>query len=116
MSQGTPNSPRACQRVTTPLRPLVLRAESLVVSLLSKHQIVAFICALCAIWLFLLFGHMVSTLPFTSWQGAQSVSAVAYIEDFARGSVDTRPIVSCLSGTAFLLFIAVRTLESRRWR
>ena len=34
---------------------------------------------------------------------------------FARGTADTRPIFAALTGTAFLLFCAVRLLESRRW-
>lgn len=34
----------------------------------------------------------------------------------ARGVLDTRPVVLCLSFTSFFLFTSVRSLESRRWR
>ncbi len=39
-----------------------------------------------------------------------------HIREFARGTVDTRPIVLYLSGTAGCLFAAVKALESRQWR
>jgi ABC-2 type transport system permease protein len=39
-----------------------------------------------------------------------------HLEDFVRGLVDTRPVVFCLSFTAFLLFLTLRVLESRRWK
>ncbi|MEM7202588.1 MAG: ABC transporter permease [Planctomycetota bacterium] len=35
---------------------------------------------------------------------------------FARGLVDTSQIVFYLAGTAFFLFMTVKSLESRRWR
>ena len=37
------------------------------------------------------------------------------IVDFARGTADTRIVFIALSGLVFLLFCAVRILESRRW-
>jgi len=39
-----------------------------------------------------------------------------HLEDFVRGVVDTRPVVFCLTFTAFLLFVTLRVLESRRWK
>jgi hypothetical protein len=33
-----------------------------------------------------------------------------------RGLLDTRPVVFSLSLTAFLLFLTLRVLESRRWK
>jgi ABC-2 type transport system permease protein len=39
-----------------------------------------------------------------------------HLEDLVRGVVDTRPVVFCLTFTAFLLFVTLRVLESRRWR
>ncbi len=38
------------------------------------------------------------------------------MHDFARGIVDTRAVVFYLSLTFFLLFLTLRTIESRRWR
>lgn len=39
-----------------------------------------------------------------------------HLEDFVRGVVDTRPVVFCLTFTAFFLFLTLRVLESRRWK
>jgi ABC-2 type transport system permease protein len=38
------------------------------------------------------------------------------MEDFARGFVDTRPIVFYLSLTLFFLFLTLKVVESRRWK
>jgi ABC-2 type transport system permease protein len=38
------------------------------------------------------------------------------MHDFARGVVDTRPVVLFLSLTVFFLFLTLRVVESRRWK
>ena len=38
------------------------------------------------------------------------------MDDFTRGVVDTRTVVFYLSLTFFLLFLTLRTVESRRWK
>jgi hypothetical protein len=38
------------------------------------------------------------------------------MKDYARGVVDTRSIVFCLTSSFFFLFLACRVIESRRWR
>lgn len=38
------------------------------------------------------------------------------MHDFARGVVDTRPVVFFLSLTFFFLFLTLRAVESRRWK
>jgi len=88
----------------------------LLLSLLTRNQIVAAVCCFCGALVPLLTGHLVSILPLGSESILEYVSADVHILDFARGSVDTRPIVLYVSGTAFMLFAAVRVLESRRWR
>jgi ABC-2 type transport system permease protein len=44
------------------------------------------------------------------------VSIINHFEDFSRGVIDTHDVVYYLIFTAFLLFLAIRSLESRRWR
>ena len=39
-----------------------------------------------------------------------------HLRDFARGLIDTRPIVLYLSGILYFLFATVRTLETRQWK
>ena len=52
------------------------------------------------------------------WQ-AQALGCFALFEqmnDFARGVVDTRPVIVYVSLTGFFLFLTLRAVESRRWR
>jgi ABC-2 type transport system permease protein len=85
-------------------------------SLLTRNQIVAAVGCMVSFWIVLLFGWIISFLPFLPQATADTVSAMAHIDDFTRGVSDTRPIVMYLSGTIFLLFVSVRVFESRRWR
>jgi len=39
-----------------------------------------------------------------------------HLKDFARGIVDTRPVVLYLSLTVYFLFLTLKVVESRRWR
>jgi len=91
-------------------------ALGLLVSLLTKNQIVAAICIFCAVWAPFFLKPMASVLPFGSEKVLDYLSIETHIMDFAHGSVDTRPVVLYLSWTAFVLFAAVRLLELRRWK
>jgi ABC-2 type transport system permease protein len=90
-------------------------AIGLLISLMTRNQIIAAICTFCAIWFVLLFGWLIAALPFGLTALADYFSALEHIESFVRGVVDTRPLVLYVSGTCFLLFLSVRVLESRRW-
>jgi ABC-2 type transport system permease protein len=91
-------------------------AIGLVVSLMTGSQVVAAISCFCVLWLCLLAGTIISALPVDSVRVAQVISPLVHVDDFSRGSVDTRPVVLYLTGTFFVLFMAVRMLESRRWK
>ena len=41
---------------------------------------------------------------------------IEHMQDFARGIIDTRPIVLYLSLTLFFLFLTFKVVESRRWK
>lgn len=88
----------------------------LLISLMTRNQIVAAIWIFSTLWLIMLFGWLLS--GFSGPLGAVGlyVSTSDHIEEFCRGSVDLRPVVLYVSGTIFMLFCAVRVLESRRWR
>ncbi len=93
----------------------LLVAVGLLVSLLTRNQIIAGVCCFCAVWGVLLFGWIVSLVS----GGVAQVTAITvtdHIRDFARGTIDTRPVVLYVTGTALFLFASVRVLESRRWR
>lgn len=88
----------------------------LLVSLLTRNQIAAAISCLCLIWLTLFLGNIVAAFPFMSPKLVTYLSVLSHVDDFSRGSIDTRPLVLYLSGTVFMIFTAVRVLESRRWK
>jgi ABC-2 type transport system permease protein len=87
-----------------------------VVSLMTRNQIAAAISCLCLIWLILFMGNIAAAFPFVPSKMVSYLSVLTHVDDFSRGSIDTRPVVLYLSGTLFMLFAAVRLLESRRWR
>ena len=64
-------------------------------------------------------GFLASQLPvLATWQ-AQVLACFALhdqMHDFARGVVDTRPVVFLFTLTLFFLFLAVRIVESRHWK
>lgn len=64
-------------------------------------------------------GVLASQLPEqSSWhaQALEHLSLFDHMRDFARGVVDTRPVVLMLSLTIFFLFLTLRIVESRRWK
>jgi ABC-2 type transport system permease protein len=91
-------------------------AIGLFLSLLTRNQIIAAVCSFSAIWLVLLSGWLLEALPYGGGAAADYLATMAQIEDFSRGSVDTRPIVLYLSGTAAMLFFSIKTLETGRWK
>jgi ABC-2 type transport system permease protein len=93
----------------------VCMAIGLFMSLLTKNQIVAFVCCLCGIVLPFLAGWLVSLLPFGPERLVEHLSAMNHIRDFTRGSIDARPVVLYVSVTIYILFVSIRILESRRW-
>ena len=88
-------------------------------SAITRSQIVAaMVCFAVGISLFLLSFLADRFQVNAGWQ-AQAIACVAmfdHMNDFARGVVDTRPVVFYLSLTGFFLFLTLRTLESRRWK
>lgn len=44
------------------------------------------------------------------------VSSVFHMMEFARGAVDTRPVVLYVTASALMLFATVKVVESRKWK
>jgi ABC-2 type transport system permease protein len=44
------------------------------------------------------------------------VGLIEHMQDFARGVIDTRPVIFYLSLTIFFLFLTFKVVESRRWK
>jgi ABC-2 type transport system permease protein len=88
-------------------------------SSVTRSQIIAAVLSFAGgISLFLLSFVSMTFASKIGWK-AQLFSYVGLIEhmqDFARGVIDTRPLVFYLSSTFFLLFLTWRVVESRRWK
>jgi len=91
-------------------------AAGLLISLLTRNQIVSAVCCFVIVWLGLLLGWLVSNLPGGAGLPADYISATTHIEDFCRGIIDARTIILYVSGTWLLLFSSIRVLESRQLR
>lgn len=88
-------------------------------SALTRSQAIAAMISLVSGASLFLLGYLASQLPVQeNWQ-AQVLSCFALFEqmhDFARGVVDTRPVVLLTSLSFFFLFLTLRVVESRRWK
>ena len=92
-------------------------AFGLLVSSLTRSQPAAgFICFAAISLAF--FAADFQGLPSMSWAVGlpEYLSGKHAVLDFSRGMVDTRPVVLCLSGASFFLFVAVKAVEARHWK
>ena len=86
-------------------------------SSLTKHQLLAAILGMGFLSIFSLMVDALAAAKGGLWRVVLSyVNVLHHFEDFSKGIFDTKAIVFFISGTAFFLFLAVKTLESRRWR
>lgn len=87
-------------------------------SALSGTQMTAAILALVFSFSLFLLSFLAEPIPSASWQ-SQALSFFGLpdqMRDFARGVVDTRPVVLYVTLSFFFLFLSLRVLESRRWK
>jgi len=88
-------------------------------SALTRSQIVAAMVSFAISVAFFLAGYMAGPMELQKTWAGQALSCISVtgqMNDFARGVVDTRSIVFCLTSSLFFLFLACRVIESRRWR
>jgi ABC-2 type transport system permease protein len=88
-------------------------------SALTRSQVTAAMISLAFGVAVFLVGVLASRIPsHPSWQ-TEVLSNLSFFEqmhDFARGVVDTRPVVLYASLTLLFLFLTLRIVESRRWK
>jgi ABC-2 type transport system permease protein len=88
-------------------------------SALTRSQVAAAMISLMSGGTIFCVGVLADRLPAqTNWQ-AQVLASLAIFDqmhDFARGVIDTRPIVLYVSLTLLFLFLTLRIIESRRWK
>jgi ABC-2 type transport system permease protein len=91
-------------------------AVGLAASSFTENQIVAFVLALFVSMLLLMVDRFVIFLPQALGGVVEYLSFATHFRDAARGVIDTRDVVFFLSFALLGLFLAFRSLESRRWR
>ena len=87
-------------------------------SLTRSQALAAILSLVCCTTLFLLsfLAGWVASMPGWAAQLLASMALFEQMHDFARGVIDTRPIVFFVSLTALFLFLTLRVVESRRWK
>ncbi len=91
-------------------------AIGLMASSLSANQIVAAVVGFGIILMFTLIDQVSEVLGGGVATVLEHISLTAHYDAFARGVIDTSDIAYYLLLTAVFIFLAIRSLESRRWR
>lgn len=96
----------------------VFLAVSSAVSATTRNQIIAFILGLVACMFFFFIGHpyILGLLPERLVPFFEYVGLAGHMGSITIGVFSTRTMLYFLSMVAFLLFVNVRIVESRRWR
>lgn len=88
-------------------------------SAMTRSQVTAAMVSLVLGASFFFVGFLGDQLPTVgTWQG-EVLAMFSFFDQmhrFARGTIDTRPIVLFVSLTVFFLFVTLRMVESRRWK
>ena len=85
----------------------------------TKDQIISFLFTVFIICIFSVALHFIAQASFVSNDMARAlyfINVFGQYEDFAKGVLTLSNFVFFLSGIALFLFMAVKVLESRRWR
>ncbi len=94
-------------------------AAGLAASAVTASQVVAFLLTVFVIGLLTLGMSQLAAIPhFPPWlqRAFFHMKVDTHFEEFNKGVVDSGALIYFLSTTGLLLFIAVKLLESRRWR
>jgi ABC-2 type transport system permease protein len=87
-------------------------------SALTRSQVTAAMISLVFGASVFLVGFLADQPGISKWQTEflATFNFFEYMHDFARGVVDTRPLLLFLSMTFFFLFVTLRVVEARRWK
>jgi len=88
----------------------------LLVSAITKNQIVAAVIGIVALLILLVIGLASSGNEGWFYSALRYIGTYDHWDTFTKGIVDTRDVIYYVSFTALLIFIVVRIVESRRWR
>ena len=88
-------------------------------STITQNQIIAFIVAAMIIGMIAIATWFLSRSTYLSpmWRDVMLYLRVdSQADDFFKGVIDSSKLVYFITGTAFFLYLSIKTLESRRWR
>ncbi len=86
-------------------------------SALTRNQIVAAIVTFACLFLFFTFGLLENLVNDPKLKQAFGyLDLWQHMSDFAKGIVDTRPLVYYATAIAFFLFLTARALAAKKWR
>ena len=91
-------------------------AIGLLVSAVTKNQIVAAVIGIVALLILLVIGLASSGNEGWFYNCLRYIGTYDHWDTFTKGLIDTRDVIYYVSFTALLIFIVVRIVESRRWR
>jgi ABC-2 type transport system permease protein len=83
---------------------------------LTPNQIIAFITGFVIIFVLYMLDKIIMVFPSAIASILQYVSVGYHLDNLARGVIDSRDVLYYFSLIGLFLFLAVRTLESRKWR
>lgn len=82
----------------------------------TKNQVVAFIISFAITFALFLFGKLLPILPASLAPIIEYISLDAHFMNISKGVIDTRDLIYYFSLMGSCLFLAVQSLDSRRWR
>jgi ABC-2 type transport system permease protein len=85
-------------------------------SSLTENQIVAFITSFVIIFALFMLDKVLMFMPAILASFLEYLSVSYHFSNISRGVIDSRDVIYYLSLVFFFLFLAVRALESRKWR
>lgn len=92
-------------------------AVGIFTSACTRHQLLAAILGVAILAVFgILAERAVDAAPAAAQQFIAQVNVFSHFDNFSKGILDTSAVVYFVTATVFFLFVAVRVLESRRWR
>lgn len=92
-------------------------ALGLLASCLTSSQVVAAMASFALFGLFFFSGLLGSiTHNEVLRETIEYISAYEHMADFARGIIDSRPVVLYITLTVFCLFVSVKVVEARKWK
>ena len=94
----------------------IFTSVGLFASSLSSSQIASAVVGLIILLMFWFINDAADFFRGTPETILEFVSPRSHFNDFARGIIDTEAVIYFLALTAMFLFLAVRSLETRRWR